>query len=91
VTAAGLPTGHGIHAVNDFGGLSEDIFIPPQRGTFRRRLRPLGRPARRYSSGSADPDAGRERLQNSNSPDLIPSTTATPRRASPIHLDQSLS
>lgn len=34
MTAAGLPTGHGIHAVNDFGGLSEDIFIPPRRGTF---------------------------------------------------------
>lgn len=31
---SGLPTGHGIHAVNDFGWLSEDIFIPPQRGTF---------------------------------------------------------
>ena len=35
MTVAGLPTGRGIHAVNDFGWLSEDIFIPPQRGTFR--------------------------------------------------------
>ena len=30
MTVAGLPTGRGIHAVNDFGWLSEDIFIPPR-------------------------------------------------------------
>jgi hypothetical protein len=30
----GLPTGVGIHPVNNFGGVSEDIYIPPQRGTF---------------------------------------------------------
>ena len=30
----GLPAGVGIHYVNNFGGVSEDIYIPPQRGTF---------------------------------------------------------
>lgn len=30
----GLPAGAGIHPVNNFGGVSEDIYIPPQRGTF---------------------------------------------------------
>jgi len=30
----GLPAGHGIRTVNTFGGIREDIYIPPQRGTF---------------------------------------------------------
>src|SRR5215469_10649011 len=30
----GLPAGQGIHAVNTVGGLHEDFYIPPQRGTF---------------------------------------------------------
>jgi hypothetical protein len=30
----GLPTGTGIRAVNTFGYLHEDIYIPPQRATF---------------------------------------------------------
>ncbi len=30
----GLPAGVGIHPVNNFGGVGEDIYIPPQRGTF---------------------------------------------------------
>jgi hypothetical protein len=30
----GLPTGQGIHEVNTVGGLHEDVYIPPQRGTF---------------------------------------------------------
>jgi hypothetical protein len=30
----GLPTGHGIRPVNDLGGFHEDMYIPPQRGTF---------------------------------------------------------
>jgi hypothetical protein len=30
----GLPGGQGIHAVNNLGGFHEDIYIPPQRGTF---------------------------------------------------------
>ncbi|MGN6793333.1 MAG: hypothetical protein ACTHJW_13205 [Streptosporangiaceae bacterium] len=30
----GLPAGHGIHTVNTFGGIREDHYIPPQRGTF---------------------------------------------------------
>jgi len=30
----GLPAGVGIHPVNNFGGVDEDIYIPPQRGTF---------------------------------------------------------
>ncbi len=30
----GLPAGHGIRTVNAFGGVREDFYIPPQRGTF---------------------------------------------------------
>jgi hypothetical protein len=30
----GLPAGHGIRNVNTFGHVREDIYIPPQRGTF---------------------------------------------------------
>jgi hypothetical protein len=30
----GLPTGQGIHPVNNMGGFSEDFYLPPQRGTF---------------------------------------------------------
>jgi hypothetical protein len=30
----GLPAGHGIRTVNDFGRFREDFYIPPQRGTF---------------------------------------------------------
>ncbi len=30
----GLPPGHGIHAVNNLGGFSQDIYLPPQRGPF---------------------------------------------------------
>jgi|SRR5712691_9242258 len=30
----GLPTGQGIHLVNNVGGFSEDFYLPPQRGTF---------------------------------------------------------
>ncbi len=30
----GLPPGHGIHAVNNLGGFSEDVYIPPQRSAF---------------------------------------------------------
>jgi len=30
----GLPAGQGIHPVNTVGGLHEDFYIPPQRGTF---------------------------------------------------------
>ena len=30
----GLPAGHGIRTVNTFGGIREDHYIPPQRGTF---------------------------------------------------------
>jgi hypothetical protein len=30
----GLPAGQGIHLVNTVGGLHEDVYIPPQRGTF---------------------------------------------------------
>ena len=30
----GLPTGQGIHLVNTVGELHEDVYIPPQRGTF---------------------------------------------------------
>ena len=30
----GLPAGDGIHLVNTVGGLHEDFYIPPQRGTF---------------------------------------------------------
>ncbi|MDA8322766.1 MAG: hypothetical protein M0030_23595 [Actinomycetota bacterium] len=30
----GLPPGHGIRAVNNLGGFSRDIYIPPQRGPF---------------------------------------------------------
>lgn len=30
----GLPDGSGLRYVNNFGGLSEDLFIPPQRNTF---------------------------------------------------------
>jgi hypothetical protein len=30
----GLPAGHGIRPVNDLGGFHEDMYIPPQRGTF---------------------------------------------------------
>jgi hypothetical protein len=30
----GLPAGKGIRAVNNLGGLHEDIYIPPQRGKF---------------------------------------------------------
>ncbi|HUZ36864.1 MAG TPA: hypothetical protein VMV17_11090 [Streptosporangiaceae bacterium] len=30
----GLPAGRGIHPVNNLGGFHEDIYIPPQRGTF---------------------------------------------------------
>jgi hypothetical protein len=30
----GLPAGHGIRPVNDLGGFHQDMYIPPQRGTF---------------------------------------------------------
>ncbi len=30
----GLSAGHGIRAVNTFGGIREDLYIPPQRGKF---------------------------------------------------------
>ena len=30
----GLPAGKGIHPVNTFGGLHDDIYIPPQAGVF---------------------------------------------------------
>jgi len=30
----GIHPGRGIHPVNDFGGFHEDIYIPPQNGTF---------------------------------------------------------
>jgi hypothetical protein len=30
----GLPAGHGIRIINNFGGIREDIYVPPQRGTF---------------------------------------------------------
>jgi hypothetical protein len=30
----GLPAGEGIHPVNTFGGLHDDIYIPPQAGAF---------------------------------------------------------
>jgi hypothetical protein len=30
----GLPAGQGIREINTFGGLHEDFYVPPQRGTF---------------------------------------------------------
>ena len=30
----GLPAGHGIRDINNFGGIREDIYVPPQRGKF---------------------------------------------------------
>jgi hypothetical protein len=30
----GIPSGNGIRAVNNLGGFHEDLYIPPQRGTF---------------------------------------------------------
>jgi hypothetical protein len=30
----GIPSGKGIRAVNNLGGFHEDLYIPPQRGTF---------------------------------------------------------
>jgi hypothetical protein len=30
----GLPAAHGIRAVNTFGGIREDLYLPPQRGVF---------------------------------------------------------
>jgi hypothetical protein len=30
----GIPAGKGIRPVNNFGGFHEDLYIPPQRGTF---------------------------------------------------------
>ena len=30
----GMPTGKGVRPVNDMGGFHQDIYIPPQRGTF---------------------------------------------------------
>ena len=34
LTYPGLPAGQGIRTVNTFGGIRQDLYIPPQRGTF---------------------------------------------------------